>query len=232
MLTSTTVIYAFFAGIIPALIWLWFWLREDAEHKEPRALIVAIFLAGMATVYAAGMAEKYFADFYTDQSIRYIAWAAIEEILKLVIVASIALHSRANDEPIDAMIYFITAALGFAAFETTFFIMNTLYHGGTIMETIVNNNLRFMGAELIHVASSAMIGFGLGYTFYRGFLAKLIGLIVGLAAAVGLHAAFNLTISSIPPDHVLQTISWFWAAIVILIILFEEVKVVRPRLLK
>ena len=42
---------AFAGGILPALIWLWFWLREDREAPEPRGLIALSFAAGMAVVY-------------------------------------------------------------------------------------------------------------------------------------------------------------------------------------
>jgi RsiW-degrading membrane proteinase PrsW (M82 family) len=142
----------------------------------------------------------------------------------------IALYAKSNDEPIDAMIYFITVALGFAAFESALFILDPLSKGAVI-QSIISGNFRFMGAELIHVASSAFIGFAYGYTFYRGLACKWFALIVGLIAAIALHSIFNLTIISVNPDQVIQTISWFWGAIVILIILFEEVKAVRPKLI-
>ena len=42
---STHFAIAFLAGLIPALFWLWFWLREDKAHPEPRALIATSFIA-------------------------------------------------------------------------------------------------------------------------------------------------------------------------------------------
>lgn len=236
------ILYAAIGGIIPALVWLWFFLREDAEHSEPRSLLAACFLGGMAVVLLAGWSEhlfsniisgpyfKVFIDKFGRDPVLYVGWAAIEEIVKFMAVALIALHAKSNDEPIDAMVYFITVALGFAAFESTLFILDPISKGALI-QSIVSGNFRFMGAELIHVASSAFIGFAYGYTFYRGHLSKFFAVIIGLGFAIALHATFNLTIISVNPDQIIQTISWFWGAIVILIILFEEVKVVRPRLL-
>ena len=42
--------YAFFGGLLPAALWLWFWLKEDSVHPEPRGLIVVTFIAGMLAV--------------------------------------------------------------------------------------------------------------------------------------------------------------------------------------
>ena len=32
-------------GILPALLWLWFWLHEDRLHPEPRKTIMFMFLS-------------------------------------------------------------------------------------------------------------------------------------------------------------------------------------------
>ena len=43
-------LYVFLGGLVPAILWLWFWLREDSAHPEPRGLIVITFIAGMVSV--------------------------------------------------------------------------------------------------------------------------------------------------------------------------------------
>src|SRR3990172_4645093 len=53
MTELTTLIFAVFGGILPALFWLWFWLKEDREHPEPRGKIAASFLVGMGAVFLA-----------------------------------------------------------------------------------------------------------------------------------------------------------------------------------
>lgn len=228
-MSATALTYALLSGLLPSFIWLWFWLREDRQHPEPRSLLAACFFGGILAVIAAVFAEKYIASIYSDPTIRYTLWAATEEILKFIAVAVIALRSQENDEPIDAMIYCIVTALGFAALENALFIMNPL-SGGEIAKSIVTGNMRFMGATLLHVVSSASIGFTLGYVFYHGKLAKIIAAIVGLCGAIAIHTAFNLSIIEAGPADTLKTFSWIWGAVVILIILFEEVKVVRPKL--
>ncbi|MES2216230.1 MAG: PrsW family glutamic-type intramembrane protease [Patescibacteria group bacterium] len=226
--TTLNFIYALLAGLLPSFIWLYFWSREDLLHPEPRALLAAAFLGGSLAVVAAIFAEKYVGTLVTDISSRYIFWATIEEVAKFASVALVALWSKSNDEPIDAMIYCITAALGFAALENLLFVMGPL-SSGNVSVGVLTGNMRFMGATLVHIVSSALIGFSLGFTFYKPRIVKYTAAIVGILLASGLHAAFNLSIISSAASDALKTFAWIWGATVILIILFEEVKAVKPR---
>ena len=224
----TVLSYALLASIIHSFVWLAFWLREDAVHPEPRWLIAITFLAGAIAVILAIISEKYAADLITNQTYQYIAWAAIEEIIKILAVAFFSLNSIYNDEPIDAMIYCITVALGFAAVENTLFILAPLMQG-ELAQSITTGSMRFIGATLVHTVSSALIGFALGYTFYRGAITKLLTVSLGIIGAIALHASFNLSIINARPDDALKTFMWIWTAVVILIILFEEIKAVKPQ---
>ena len=89
--------------------------------------------------------------------------------------------------------------------------------------------MRFIGATLVHVVSSSFIGFMVGYVFYRGWFAKAIATLIGLTGAITLHATFNLSIINANSIDTLKAFGWIWGAVVILIILFEEVKAVRPK---
>lgn len=228
-MSSTALVYAILSGIIPSFIWLFFWLREDHNHPEPRSIIAACFFGGMLAVGAAVFAEHYIAEIYTDPTIRYILWAATEEIFKFIAIALIGLRSQSNDEPIDAMVYCIVVAIGFAALENALFILNPL-SGGEIVKSIITGNMRFIGATLLHIVSSASIGFCIGYFFYHGRIAKILAAIVGITIAIIIHTAFNLSIIEASASDTLRTFSWIWGAVVIMVILFEEIKVVRPKL--
>ena len=228
-MSFTTIVYAFLASIIPAFIWLSFWLREDSAHPEPRWLIIASFIGGALAVIVAIFGEKYISDTVNDQNMRYTLWAAIEEIIKFAVVIAIALNTKYYDEPIDAMIYIITVALGFAAVENALFILGPLGNG-EISQSIATGSMRFIGATLVHIVSSAIIGFFLGYAFYKNIVAKYIYAGIGLAVAIALHASFNLSIINSSASDVLKTFGWIWLAVIILIILFEEVKAVKPKM--
>ena len=222
------IIYALLAGVLPAILWLWFWLREDNLHPEPRSLIATTFLGGMLVVIVAIVAEKYAFDIIHDQTYRYIVWAAIEEISKLIAVAIIALHSKQMDEPIDAMIYCVTIALGFAALENSLFILSPL-DSGDIARGIITGNMRFIGATLVHTVCSAIIGFMIGITFYKNLFLKTISLITGVILAIVLHAGFNLSIIDETVTKTLKVFSWVWIAVIILIVLFEEIKIIKNK---
>src|SRR5680860_650469 len=40
---------AFVGGILPSILWLWFWLKEDRRNPEPKTLLTIIFIMGMLT---------------------------------------------------------------------------------------------------------------------------------------------------------------------------------------
>ena len=227
-MSAEIVIYAFLAGILPSFIWLIFWLHEDADHPEPHSIIAAAFIGGAISVLIAALLEKYAAGIFSDPSTRYKIWASIEEIVKFLVVASIALKASYNDEPIDAMIYAVSVALGFAAMENSLFILGILSNGD-VTQGILTGGMRFIGATLVHVVSSALIGYCLGWAFYRSSRSKFLACIIGLIAAISLHAYFNLSIVDADAVGVLKIFTWIWAAVVVLIILFEEVKGVKPQ---
>jgi RsiW-degrading membrane proteinase PrsW (M82 family) len=230
-MSASSLIYAILAGLLPALLWLWFWLREDYQHPEPKSLLIACFIGGMVSVVGAVLLEQWVTTVpaWSDPTIKYTLWALAEELVKFIAVGLIALHTSANDEPIDAMLYCIITALGFAALENILYIMGPI-SDGLISKAIIGGNMRFIGASLVHVISSASIGFALGYVFYHGKIVKIIAATIGLAVAVFIHASFNISLQSTAPSDVLRTFMWIWAGVVVLIILFEEVKVVRPKL--
>jgi RsiW-degrading membrane proteinase PrsW (M82 family) len=164
---------------------------------------------------------------YPDNFHDYVLWAFIEEILKFAAVYVVVFHHKKMDEPIDALIYMITAALGFAALENTFFMLQII-HSSDIASVIITGNLRFIGAILLHIVSSATVGFMLAITFYRGKLVKWGAAILGIAIAGALHATFNLAIINSTGFNTLRAFGWVWAGIVLLVILFEEVKAIKP----
>ena len=224
---ASSFFYAAIAGILPSLIWLFFWLREDT-HAQPRSLIMFLFFAGMFSVIIAGFTETYIASVVSNTNIQWILWATVEELLKLMVVAMIALHSTQNKEPIDVMIYFIVAALGFAALENTFFIMDPLLNG-EVTKGLLAGNMRFIGSTLLHIVSSASIGFAIGYVYYYGRFAKFVATFIGLIVAVTVHFLFNISIVNATAEQTLRTFGWIWGCVVLLIILFEEIKAVHMR---
>jgi protease PrsW len=222
MPSAQSLLFALVGGILPALFWLWFWLREDRARPEPRGLILLAFLAGMIIIPFVILLEQW-ATYYAVGTVLIVLWAAIEEGLKFSIGKWLLLGRKANDEPIDAIIYMITIALGFAAIENTLFLLNPLLDG-KIVDTILTGNLRFLGATLLHVLASATVGMSMAFAFYKSKLIKIVCVGFGLFLAIVLHSAFNLFIIESNGEKVLLVFLFVWIGIITLLILFEKVK--------
>ncbi len=241
------IIIAFAGGILPALLWLWFWNEEDHKAHEPAGLLALSFVAGMAVVYFVLPVQKLvvvvlpaimhgldlLANIWafvvpSGDIIQTVLWAFIEEFGKLATVFLVAYHTRYFDEPMDAVIYLITAALGFAAMENTLYILKDLASGGGL-EAIINGNLRFIGATILHIASSALLGLAFAFAFYNKFFVKVIAGTLGLILATLLHVYFNLSIMDTQGTiDTLVAFTPFWIVIVLIIILLEFVKRLKP----
>ncbi|TSC68129.1 MAG: hypothetical protein G01um101472_136 [Parcubacteria group bacterium Gr01-1014_72] len=226
-LSPEMIFFALLGGLLPALLWLFFWLREDRVHPEPRSLIMLSFLAGMGAVIVSLPLERFAEHRIASGALLFTVWAVIEEVTKLGGAYFAALRRKESDEPIDPMIYLITAALGFAALENTLFLLGSITRVG-IVESIITGNLRFIGATLLHVLTSGSIGVFLGLSFYKARWRREINLGAGLLLAILLHTAFNVRIVESSGATILVTFSLVWAAIVLLLLFFERVKSVRP----
>jgi len=223
-LTATILLFAVAGGFLPSLFWLWFWLKED-KHPEPRAVLMSAFLGGMAAVPVA-MIFEYLIVSYAGLSAGAVilAWAFTEEILKYLSAKKFAMSKSAFDEPIDAVIYMITAALGFASLENTLFVIKSLYDSGIISGLSIGN-IRFIGATLLHVASSAIIGSAMAFSFRKNKVVKKESVIFGLFIAGLLHFAFNYFIINSGGSNVLIKIFIpLWLLIIAIIFIFEKVK--------
>jgi protease PrsW len=224
MISAQTLLYALLGGILPAFLWLWFFLKEDQRRPEPRGLIMLSFVAGMIVVPLVIPFEKY-VDTYFAGAMVIILWAAIEEIFKYAVAYIAVLRRKEMDEPIDAVIYMITVALGFAALENTLFLLNPLIEGDVI-NTIMNGNLRFVGAMLLHILSSATVGVFIAFAFYKSRRLKKACSFFGVILAIVLHSFFNFFIIESSGEKIFVVFLSVWIGIIILILLIEKIKLI------
>src|SRR5689334_5822910 len=130
--TIISVIYALLSAILPAMVWLYFWTREDTKNPEPKIMILIAFLGGVLAVFISLFFEKIIfnidlntifsnqyihpvLDFLKNISIKkgldiskvalIIIFAPfIEELSKFIFAYGLVLRSKADDEPVDPMI--------------------------------------------------------------------------------------------------------------------------------
>lgn len=226
MFSPTTVFFSLLGGILPALLWLWFWLKED-EHPEPRRLITYAFIGGMIAVPLVIPFQSSIKSTFADTTTILILWAAIEEVFKFIAAYITGLTKKASHEPIDPVMYLIATALGFAALENVLFILNPAKIGD-LYATVLTGNLRFVGATLLHLVCSSAIGVSLGLAFYKSRTKRIIHIFVGLLIAVALHSLFNLFIMDAVGSHIFLVFFGVWLAVILLALMLEKVKRVKP----
>jgi len=209
-------------GILPSFAWLFFYLEED-PHPEPKKLIFETFLAGAVSTFIVLAFQNIFNNWAVPRGVAqysllsFLVLGAIEELFKFGSARLvIRKHLENFDEPVDAMIYIIVAALGFSAVENIAAAHNAQQ---TAFET---TTLRFIGATLLHTLSSGL----LGYYWARSLLEnKRSLLITGFVLSSLLHAIFNYLIIRFEPVVIPTTFLMVFA----LFILYDFEKLKRVK---
>lgn len=210
-------------GIVPALLWLWFWLKEDNQKPEPKGLIAILFIIGMISVAFVIPIEKFIQKSITSPEWRTIGWASVEELIKYLGVVILLYKTNRIDEPIDWPIFLITVALGFAALENTMFLLKPLSLDQATVG-LLTGQLRFLGSTLLHAASSGIIGIALGLSFFMGKFIKKIYLLAGIVLAIALHSTFNFFIMGDSGSNFLRVLGFLWVVTIIIMLLFEKLR--------
>ena len=191
-------------SFLPPLVWLLFYLHED-RHPEPKHLILLTFGIGILVALATAVAEvglfarpPIFAGLFHRlaplvlgyPAIVFSLIALIEEYAKYLAVRYTVLNRPEFDEPVDAMIYMMTAALGFAAIENALFLVPAYersFVGGFQLTA-----QRFLGANLLHALSSAFVGYDIARHHFSPWRRHAV--FIGVITAGILHALFNFFI--------------------------------------
>lgn len=236
---------AVIGGLVPALVWLAFWLREDREHPEPRRIIFLTFLLGIVTIPVTMVVQSVAARLFIDgASIELAArwaplatfatlaiWVVAEEAAKLLAAYSGGLSRRESDEPIDAAVYLIAAALGFAAAENFLYLFGDLFiHDLQVAAALANTSARAVGSTTLHVANAAVLGVFGGFARYATPAARRRLWASGFALAVLLHLAYNALIIFGGGDSRTQNAISFaisWVVSLAAILALEKVKSMR-----
>lgn len=198
------IILSIVLGILPGLAWLVFYLKEDIRHPEPKRLIFYAFLAGaLITIFVLQgqiVVNNILSSMgYSPYSFpSFLFLGAIEEVFKFLAVYITVSRRKEFDEPVDAMIYMIVAALGFATVENIASILQANSFSSVGPNPLETTILRFVGATLLHSLTSGLVGYYWGRAIaQKGGYTKLIGR--GLILATLLHAIFNYLIIKSEP---------------------------------
>jgi protease PrsW len=200
-----TILICLFFGLAPSLIWLAFFLKKD-NHPEPKRMIVKIFLLGVLITLPVFLIEvgarRFISEAWGANSLisiiinGFIGIAFVEEFAKYLVVREKVFRHPAFDEPVDAMIYMIISALGFAALENALIVApptELVPIGTTIAQAAIISFFRFIGATFLHALASGIFGYFLAISFFKG-AGKTRTIAAGMILATVLHGLFNVFI--------------------------------------
>ncbi|MBI3631811.1 MAG: PrsW family intramembrane metalloprotease [Candidatus Staskawiczbacteria bacterium] len=154
MITIYRIFLYIFFGILPALVWLFYYLSKDL-HPEPRTMILKVFLWGALITIPVFFVQLEFSkildvvlsnlglpnlDYLLKLSLPnlgplplvmvliywFLVIAFTEEFFKYLVVRWKVFSNQNLDEPVDIMIYMIIAALGFAALENILYLFSPI----------------------------------------------------------------------------------------------------------
>ena len=186
-------------GFLPSVIWLAFYLRKDA-HPEPKSMVLKVFFFGMLIAFPTALIEImlfkcldafHFSFFFATAINMFIAVALVEELMKYAVIKQKVIKNKEFDEPIDAMIYMIIVALGFAAVENIL-ILSSL---SGFFEVYTISRLRFVGATFLHALCSATIGYFIALWYFRKKSFNFV--IFGAFIAIVCHGLYNFSVAAI-----------------------------------
>jgi protease PrsW len=183
--------YIFLSFLFPFL-WIFYFYKKD-KHPEPIFWLIIAFLLGISSALISYYFEKNI--FLEEKWLRYLLFAFIEEFFKFFVVWLFIFPQKVFDEPIDAMIYMMFSALGFAFFENLVLALSS-----TTSNVVMTLFYRFFGANLLHILASSLIGYG--YAFFVK-TRRIFPFALSFFSGIILHFLYNYLIIILPPGFIL-----------------------------
>jgi len=159
----------FILGMVPLVIWLIFFLLRDWKNPEPKKVILHAFLMGVLATLIVLFLQNFIESFskinipsfyeiikHHNNFKAFLLVAITEELIKFLVIYLTLRKSKHLDEAIDPMIYMIVCAIGFSSVENYFSVFKQL---NTIIIPLQTLIARFLGANLLHIICSGVIGF-------------------------------------------------------------------------
>ena len=206
-------------AVFPILIISYYLLKKSRFDQPVRVVIITFFL-GFGVAFPLQALNAFIdplgellhvtvngKNFYGS----FLRAAFQEEAFKFLIIVYYCMHLKEFKKPMDAIIFGVSASLGFAMIENWGYVTNALVGDGfsAAKELAV---IRALTAILLHMICGIMMGFYLiDYIFGEG---KKIYLILSLLFPVCLHGFYNFIITS---DYM----SYYWVIILVAVFLIR-----------
>ncbi len=174
-------------SFIPALLLLRFLYKRD-KNPEPRGILLRTFFLGFAGAVPVLFVTTPLAPFFykfDNPMLAAMYWSVFcaavpEELLKFLILLKYSSRKSAFDEPMDGIVYGVTASLGFATIES---IMHISKMGWASALT------RAILAVPAHACFGAIMGYFIGMAHFHRKGKSAIWF--GLVTAIFLHSLYD-----------------------------------------
>ncbi len=220
MLNITLIIALLLATFIP-LLYLFIIYKLDYFKTGNFLFVMIAFASGL---FAYGGA--YLINSFISKTL-HISWIhtaqfitpVVEEILKAIILVILVRHRKFNYF-VDAAIYGFSVGIGFAIIENYQYVTNN--PGSSLMISIT----RVISTNLMHAASSALIGILFGLAKYKKENISWFHYSIGLFGGIFLHGIYNNLITRLPADFIIiiAIILGFGASTIIILFMRKGLK--------
>jgi RsiW-degrading membrane proteinase PrsW (M82 family) len=183
--------------ILPSILIILFFVNSD-KFKEPKSEIIKVFIFGILITIPAYILNTFLGDFWYNNTkvsqnliSSFLTAAPVEEGLKLSILYYFVYKMKDFNEPLDGIVYGVTASLGFATLENIYYVYLLADHFQTTSMALAV--VRSFSAVPAH----AVFGIFMGYFFMKyAFIKKGDNLFFAFIIPFVLHGCYNLFISS------------------------------------
>ena len=185
------------ATILPSILIILFFVYSD-KFKEPTGEIIKVFIFGILITIPAYIFNTLLMDFWYNNTkasqgliSSFLTAAPVEEGLKLTILYFFVYKMKDFNEPIDGIVYGVTASLGFATLENIYYVY--LLADNFQTSSMALAVVRSFSAVPAH----AVFGIFMGYFFMKySFIKKGEKLFFAFMIPFVLHGCYNLFVAS------------------------------------
>ncbi len=188
----TDKIFLFLIAILPTLALLLFFVYSD-KFKEPKKTVLSTFILGIFII-APLEVFHYGTQMILGEPIEYNAFfraffaaAFLEELFKFCVLFFFCTKFTEFNEPMDGIVYGITASLGFAFWENLQYIYMPERE---VTESLQVAWMRAFTAVPSHAFDGVIMGFFIGRHYFRDYKSN-INLVWALLIPVTLHGFYD-----------------------------------------
>jgi RsiW-degrading membrane proteinase PrsW (M82 family) len=221
------------AAIAPALFILWL-VVAAGERPGPPVRIWTAFVMGAASISLLGLVRAPFVrlmaipnDPWLSQALHAVFGVALpEEIVKILVIAAVAMRRRPYGDPMDTVVYGAAAGLGFAAYENLAYLVQhaEMWRSLAILRSVLtvpfHGALGVIAGAYLAIARS---GTALGAHRHHRDRARVSSWILLVAGPVGLHAAFDFPLLMLQQPSTMSSALRIWLGVASILIGFSSI---------